>query len=576
MKKIYFLLFTLLLTATSYSQVVINEIDADQAGTDMGEFIELKGTPNASLDGLVVVLYNGNSDTSYAAYDLDGKTLDANGFFILGNTGIISGSDIDMGADNGLQNGADAVAIYTANDTDFPDATPATTTNIVDALVYGTGDPDDTDLMTALGETTQYDESLNGASATESLQRTDDGTNYETKIPTFRDDNNAAVCDLSLGSTSATCDAFTAGVDTYTATLDFVGGGTSTYTVMSDSGTVDLTGGNDPSVDATGTITVTGVNEGTDVTITVQDGGLCDFSPIITSPICVPTASLPISDDFTYPDGSLVGNGTWVSTGGTAGDFMVSGGQAVVQHGAPSEDVNIPFQPVAGNLYYAFDFSVIDPGGPIAGTDNEYFAHFKDDSFNFSARMDIVPPSAAGDFSVGIASDESTADATWATDLDYGTTYRVTVRYDQDANIAELWIDAASEGDTSILGEDRADPGDSVASFAFRQSDSDLNEGILVDNLKVAQTFAGTTLSTNDFSTTTFKVYPNPTSTGFVNITSANSEDMTVSVFDILGKQVINKTISNNSLNVSALNTGIYIMKISQNNATVTKKLVIR
>ena len=51
---------------------------------------------------------------------------------------------------------------------------------------------------------------------------------------------------------------------------------------------------------------------------------------------------------------------------------------------------------------------------------------------------------------------------------------------------------------------------------------------------------------------------------------------MTVSVFDVLGKQVLNQTVTNNRLNVSGLNSGIYIMKISQDNATITKKLVIK
>ena len=63
------------------------------------------------------------------------------------------------------------------------------------------------------------------------------------------------------------------------------------------------------------------------------------------------------------------------------------------------------------------------------------------------------------------------------------------VRYDQDANIAELWIDAAMSSDTSILGEDRADPGDTVDEFALRQSDSDLNETVLVDGLVIGMTF---------------------------------------------------------------------------------------
>ncbi len=34
--------------------------------------------------------------------------------------------------------------------------------------------------------------------------------------------------------------------------------------------------------------------------------------------------------------------------------------------------------------------------------------------------------------------------------------------------------------------------------------------------------------------------------------------------------------VENNQLNVSNLNAGMYILKLSQNNATVTKKLVIQ
>jgi hypothetical protein len=84
------------------------------------------------------------------------------------------------------------------------------------------------------------------------------------------------------------------------------------------------------------------------------------------------------------------------------------------------------------------------------------------------------------------------------------------------------------------------------------------------------------TASTNEFNLVDVKLYPNPTNKGFVNITSTNSDVMNVKVFDILGKQVKNETLTNNSLNVSDLNTGVYILKITQNNTTTTKKLVIR
>ena len=83
-------------------------------------------------------------------------------------------------------------------------------------------------------------------------------------------------------------------------------------------------------------------------------------------------------------------------------------------------------------------------------------------------------------------------------------------------------------------------------------------------------------LSLDNFNSNAFSLYPNPTNTGSVNITSNNTGDMLVEVYDILGKRVKNQTLTNNTLNVSSLKSGIYIVKITQNNASVTKKLVIK
>lgn len=83
-------------------------------------------------------------------------------------------------------------------------------------------------------------------------------------------------------------------------------------------------------------------------------------------------------------------------------------------------------------------------------------------------------------------------------------------------------------------------------------------------------------LGVNDFNTNSFSLYPNPTNTGSVTISSTNSDAISVQVFDILGKQVKNQTLTNNTLNVADLSSGIYIVKITQNNASITKKLVIK
>lgn len=83
------------------------------------------------------------------------------------------------------------------------------------------------------------------------------------------------------------------------------------------------------------------------------------------------------------------------------------------------------------------------------------------------------------------------------------------------------------------------------------------------------------TLSTNDFETSNFSIYPNPTNTGFVNIKTTSNEAVNVAVYNILGKQVIAQEVNNNTLNVSNLNSGVYLLKLTQNGASTTKKLVI-
>lgn len=189
-----------------------------------------------------------------------------------------------------------------------------------------------------------------------------------------------------------------------------------------------------------------------------------------------------LSEGFSYADGSLVGNGGWARESGTAGDFQVTSGQAVVQHGAPSEDVKLPFSSVEGDLYVGFDFSVDDLGAPYSDSDNEYFTHL-----DFKARMDIVPPSGSGDYSVGISSATSTAEATWDSDLTFGTVYRAIIKFDQTTGTAQLWIDPSTTSDTSISGS--ATSAFSVGEFELRQSDSSENETVRVDDLMIGETF---------------------------------------------------------------------------------------
>lgn len=83
------------------------------------------------------------------------------------------------------------------------------------------------------------------------------------------------------------------------------------------------------------------------------------------------------------------------------------------------------------------------------------------------------------------------------------------------------------------------------------------------------------TLSLEDNITSTFNLYPNPVRNGLVTIKTNSNQPLQVGVFDVLGKQVISKTVTNNTLNVSALKSGIYLVQVTENNVTSTKKLVV-
>lgn len=154
----------------------INEVDSDTPGADTAEFIELYdgGVGNASLDGLFVALFNGSNDTAYDTIVLDGLTTDENGFFVIGSADV---PNVDLVAftSDGLQNGADAVALYSGSPADLVDGLP-TITNLIDAVVYDTNDADDTGLLTALGLTVQYNEDANGLKDTQSNSRNPDGS----------------------------------------------------------------------------------------------------------------------------------------------------------------------------------------------------------------------------------------------------------------------------------------------------------------------------------------------------------------------------------------------------------------
>jgi hypothetical protein len=132
-----------------HALVLINEINADNpTGADTGEFIELISSPNASLDNVVVVLYDGATGSVYEVYDLAGQFTDSSGFFVIGSVGT---DNVDWLIDNSIiQNGCDAVALYIGHGSDFALGQIAHDHYLLDAMVYVTDDLPSVNLIDAL------------------------------------------------------------------------------------------------------------------------------------------------------------------------------------------------------------------------------------------------------------------------------------------------------------------------------------------------------------------------------------------------------------------------------------------
>jgi hypothetical protein len=88
--------------------------------------------------------------------------------------------------------------------------------------------------------------------------------------------------------------------------------------------------------------------------------------------------------------------------------------------------------------------------------------------------------------------------------------------------------------------------------------------------------FGQGTLGVQENEIAGLQVYPNPVTNGILNITTDNNDTKSVILFDVLGKQVINTTVTDQPINVASLNRGVYFVKITEAGKTATRKLVIK
>ncbi|PRP68014.1 lamin tail domain-containing protein [Nonlabens agnitus] len=84
------------------------------------------------------------------------------------------------------------------------------------------------------------------------------------------------------------------------------------------------------------------------------------------------------------------------------------------------------------------------------------------------------------------------------------------------------------------------------------------------------------TLSSDSIENPQFSMYPNPATSGTLNISVTNGGSVDVEIFSTLGQRVVNQKAVTTSVNINGLNTGLYIVKLTQGEASQTRKLVVK
>lgn len=302
MKHFFTLLFLALGMHLAQAQY-ISEIDADQDGTDAMEFVEITGTPNAAMTGLSLALINGSDDATYNCIDLGGETFPSDGIFVIGSA-TVPNVDLVAWTTNGLQNGADAVALVMGACTAIDTPCGSIAGSILSSVIYDTNDGDDAALITCLGGT-QINEDENNDSENESIQIDENGTVTVGEATPGADPSTpptTPTCMLSnLIVTSVACD----GDDLMISGSFDVSAGSGSYSITDANlgGTISVMGATDGTINFSGTLT--GTISGGASTLTVTDlSGVA--SPTITA---VSSATFQVNETGTIPSADYYGSG---------------------------------------------------------------------------------------------------------------------------------------------------------------------------------------------------------------------------------------------------------------------------
>jgi hypothetical protein len=339
----------------------------------------------------------------------------------------------------------------------------------------------------------------------------------------------------------------------------------------------------------TNPISLTNLPEGNNtLTVSLVDSNHNPLDPAVSSTISFsvidPLTAIPYEDSFNYSEASLSGQGKWQSLysgddimvveGNLSYNGVASTGKKISYSGSGRESF-LQIDPIQnGSTYVSFWLNVNDISA-VTDSDGGYFALFGSDKstggIDFESRIWLKPapaPASANStanetpqYNLSFSSASSNPDFI-QTGLNVGETYLIVMSYNSASGEILGWINPSNDSATALMTSTDSTP-KTISYFMLRQDSTNETASLEIDELKIGSTL-DFVLDVIEFDDLEIVIYPNPVQTklNFSGLTSP----VQATVFDMLGKRQLQSKVTN-SLDVSQLKSGLYMVEIKNENS---------
>lgn len=320
--------------------------------------------------------------------------------------------------------------------------------------------------------------------------------------------------------------------------------------------------------------------------------------------------TLPFTDHFDYtPETELHEHGSWeklrdvsltdeimVAPVGLSYPGLAQSQGNSITYGGLGEDCGIRIvTQTTGVLYASFLFKVTDMSeftSPIGGYTFGFGYRHTTGSYPwwYASTLHLKQvPNSTTQFLIGTNRRTGSTETVWDTQhYNIDDTIFIVVSYDIDQKISSMWINPSQENFGSaqaptpdLICNTGGTPLARIENVYVRQATQDQTPSVMYfDELRVGYDWAYVTPLAETSGITEnnipgLKIYPNPLKGSVLNIVSDTNLEKIITVFDILGKQVLNTKTKDSTINLTGLQSGTYTVKITEQDKTSTKKLII-